>query len=183
MKISKFDYTLETVIIASGVVIAIFPEIIYKIFSILGILVVLFNVAKFVLGKLKKAPEYPIPSLVFGILLGIFVAIIPNMIEFSLPVILGGFALLNGIERLIRAYQINSQGGNFKSTAIIGGIFSIIGIIMLINPFGTSAFIRRILGICLIAFGVMRIVSDVNLKKQKSDIIPDIIDGDFTSNP
>ena len=51
----------------------------------------------------------------------------------------------------------------------------------IINPFKTSALLFRILGIVLAGIGVMRIVSNIRIKKQNEDIIPDIIEGTFRS--
>ena len=49
----------------------------------------------------------------------------------------------------------------------------------MINPFSTSKFLFRILGIVLAGQGVLRIASDMRRRKQNEDIIPDIIEGVF----
>jgi len=177
MNIKKFRYSFETILIILGIIIVVNPGIINTIFNIFGVVIVLYNVLKFVMGRLGKAPEYPVIRLIIGILLGIFVATIPHMVGFGIPLVLGCFVLYNGIERLIQAYQIKQHGGKAATSLVIGSLFALVGIVVIINPFGTSKFLFRILGIVLAVQGVLRIASDVKIRKQNEDIIPDIIEG------
>lgn len=181
MNIKKFNYTFETIMIILGIIIIINPAVIDTIFNIFGIIIVGYNVFKFVMGRLGKAPEYPMLRFICGLLLGIGVSAIPHMVKFGIPLVLGCFALYNGIERLIFSYQIKQRGGNSGNPLIMGIIFSLLGIIVIINPFKTSALLFRILGIVLAGIGIMRIVSNIRIKKQNEDIIPDIIEGTFRS--
>ena len=172
MNVKKFNYTFEAIMIILGIIIIVNPAVIDTIFNIFGIIIVGYNVFKFVMGRLGKAPEYPMLRFICGLLLGI---------KFGIPLVLGCFVLYNGIERLIFSYQIKQHGGNSGNPLIMGIIFSLLGIIVIINPFKTSALLFRILGIVLAGIGVMRIVSNIRVKKQNEDIIPDIIEGTFRS--
>lgn len=179
MNIKKFRYSFEAVIIILGIIIIFNPAIIDMIFNIFGVVIIAYNVIKFVMGKLGKAPEYPIPKFIVGLLIGISVSAIPHMVKFGIPLVLGCFVLYNGLERLVLSYQIKQHGGNSGTSLIMGIAFALLGIIVIINPFKTSAFLFRLLGIVLAGMGVMRIVSDMRIRKQNEDIIPDIIEGVF----
>lgn len=182
MNIKNFRYTFEAILIILGIIIIVNPGIINTIFNIFGVIIVLYNVFYFVMGKLGKAPEYPMIRFILGILLGVFVAAIPHFVRFGIPLVLGCFVLYNGIERLVQAYQIKQHGGKPAVSMIIGAVLAIVGIVVIINPFKTSAFLFRLLGIVLAGLGVVRIASDIKIKKQNQDIIPDIIEGIFTSH-
>lgn len=179
MNIKNFRYSFEAIIIILGIIIIFNPAIIDMIFNIFGVVIVAYNVFKFVMGKLGKAPEYPVLKFIVGLLLGIAVSAIPHMVKFGIPLVLGCFVLYNGIERLIQSYQIKQHSGKYGTSLIIGVVFALVGIIVIINPFRTSAFLFRILGIVLAGIGVMRIVSDMRIRKQNEDIIPDVIEGIF----
>lgn len=179
MNIKNFRYSFETIIIILGIIIIFNPAIIDTIFNIFGVIIVAYNVIKFVMGKLGKAPEYPIMKFIFGLLLGISVSAIPHMVKFGIPLVLGCFVLYNGLERLILSYQIKQHSGKYGTSLIMGIVFSLLGILVIINPFKTSSFLFRILGIVLAGMGVMKIVSDMRIRKQNEDIIPDVIEGVF----
>lgn len=179
MNIRNFRYSFEIILIILGIIIIVNPAIINTIFNIFGAVIVLYNVLKFVMGKLGKAPEYPVSRFIIGIFIGIGVAAIPHFIGFGIPLVLGAFVLYNGIERLIQAYKIKQHSGKYGTSLIIGAVFALIGIIVMINPFSTSKFLFRILGIVLASQGVLRIASDMRIRKQNEDIIPDIIEGVF----
>ncbi len=179
MNIKKIRYGFEIILIILGIIIIVNPAIINTIFNIFGAVIVIYSVMKFVMGKLGKAPEYPLPKFIVGILLGIAVSAVPHFIGFGIPLVLGCFVLYNGIERLIQAYQIKQHSGKYNTSLIIGALFALVGIVVIINPFSTSKFLFRLLGIVLAGQGVLRIVSDLKIRKQNEDIIPDIIEGVF----
>lgn len=181
VNIKNFRYGFEAILIILGVIIIIKPSFIDLVFNIFGIVTVLYNVFKFVMGKMGKAPEYPMPKFIIGIILGIAIASIPHMVKFGIPLVLGCFVLYNGIEKLVQSYQIKQCGGNSRTPLVMGAVFSIIGILVIINPFKTSAFLMRLLGIILAGQGVLRITSDMRIRKQNEDIIPEVIEGTFTN--
>ena len=135
MNIKKFRYSFEAVILILGIIIIFNPAIIDMIFNIFGVVIVAYNVIKFVMGKLGKAPEYPIPKFIVGLLIGISVSAIPHMVKFGIPLVLGCFVLYNGLERLVLSYQIKQHGGNSGTSLIMGIAFALLGIIVIINPF------------------------------------------------
>ncbi|MDE5946889.1 MAG: DUF308 domain-containing protein [Oscillospiraceae bacterium] len=177
MNIKNFRYSFEALIIILGVIILINPMVINTVFNVLGLSIILYNVIKFLLGKSGRAFEYPMPNFISGILLGALVMIIPHMVGFGIPLVLGCFVLYNGIERLVQAWQIKQQGGKYLTPVVIGAVFTIVGVVVIINPFRTSAFLFRLLGLVLAGSGVLKIASDVKTRKQNEDIIPDIIEG------
>lgn len=177
MNIKNFRYSFEALIIILGIIILINPLVINTVFNILGLSIILYNVTKFLFGKSGKTIEYPMPNFICGILLGAVVMIIPHMVGFGIPLVLGCFVLYNGIERLVQAWQIKQYNGKFVTPAVIGAVFTIVGVIVIINPFRTSAFLFRLLGLVLAGSGALKIASDIKTRKQNEDIIPDIIEG------
>lgn len=112
-----------------------------------------------------------------GIIVGTLTIIQPAAMASALVMIIGAWALLNGIFQTITAIRIRKLvTGEFW--LILSGIISIVfGILLLLNPFAGVFAMGFVLGIFAIVYGITLVGLSLNLRKLK-----DSVSGDIPSN-
>ena len=85
------------------------------------------------------------------ILLGLFILIRPAIMLTLLPLCLGAALLISGVIRLQRAFDLHRAGFNaWKTVLIMGSLVALLGLLMLINPFGAAKVLMVMLGISMV---------------------------------
>lgn len=103
---------------------------------------------------------------VVTIILGILIITNPHAIASILPIILGVAIIISSANKLQYAFNLKTNGNDmWKTTMVIAVISTVCGVVLLFNPFAGAVLIMRIVGIFIIAYAILDIISTVIIKK------------------
>ncbi len=123
--------------------------------------------------KDKKVGTPKIFDLISGILLlsvAFMLLLHPKFLMSVLPFVMGISIVIYGVSSFF-----SGEGGLFSK--IFSVIVAIYGISLVLNPFKGATAITSMVGFGLLAFGIVKIVSEIVLNKKKPQL-PEDIDGD-----
>ncbi|MEE1504239.1 MAG: DUF308 domain-containing protein [Acutalibacteraceae bacterium] len=123
--------------------------------------------------KDKKESTPNIIDIISGIVLlsvAFMLLLHPKFLMSVLPFIIGISVVVYGISSFF-----TGRGGLFSK--IFAGITAIYGVSLVLNPFKGATSITSMVGFGLFIFGIVKIVSEIVLKKRKPQL-PEDIDGD-----
>lgn len=104
------------------------------------------------------------------IILGVIIITNPHAIASVLPIVLGIAIIINSASKLQYAFILkNDQNDLWKTTLIIAIISTICGVVLLFNPFAGAVLIMRIVGIFILVYSVLDIISTMIIKKNVDD--------------
>lgn len=185
----KSSYITSSILILLGLVLVVKSEETLKVISYLvgGGLITLGIVAfiKFFKNSEKNIPDnfdiiYGIVTIVFGI----FIIINPKLVASIIPFVLGAWILFKSAFKVAYGFELKGKNNPiWKTTLITSGISALVGIIILFNPFKTASIVFMLIGIALIAYGIMDIISTYQLKKNVADFnskVEPIVEADRT---
>lgn len=170
----RSSYITSSILIVLGLVLVVKSEETITVISYLvgGALITLGIVAfiKFFKNNEKNIPDnfdviYGIITIVFGI----FIIVNPKLVASIIPFVLGAWILFKSAFKVAFGFELKANNSPiWKQTLITSGISALVGIIILFNPFKTLSFVFILIGIALIVYGIMDIVSTYQLKKNVS---------------
>ena len=100
------------------------------------------------------------------VILGIVIITNPKAIASILPIVLGIALVINSASKLQYAFILkNDNNDMWKTTMIIAIVSAICGVVLLFNPFAGAVLIMKIVGIFIVVYSVLDIVSTVIIKK------------------
>lgn len=100
------------------------------------------------------------------VILGIVIITNPKAIASILPIVLGIAIVINSASKLQYAFILkNDNNDMWKTTMIIAIVSAICGVLLLFNPFAGAVLIMKIVGIFIVVYSVLDIVSTVIIKK------------------
>ena len=100
------------------------------------------------------------------VILGIVIITNPKAIASILPIVLGIAIVINSASKLQYAFILkNDNNDMWKTTMIIAIVSAICGVVLLFNPFAGAVLIMKIVGIFIVVYSVLDIVSTVIIKK------------------
>lgn len=103
---------------------------------------------------------------VVTIILGLLIVKNPKLIASVLPVIIGVAIIINSATKLQYAFELKKENNQqWKTTMIISIISVICGVILLFNPFKGAVIITQTIGIFMIVYSILDIVSTTIIKK------------------
>lgn len=185
----KSSYITSSILILLGLVLVVKSEETLKVISYLvgGVLITLGIVAfiKFFKNSEKNVPDnfdiiYGIVTIVFGI----FVIFNDKLVASIIPFVLGAWILFKSAFKVAYGFELKGKNNPiWKTTLITSGISALVGIIILFNPFKTASIVFMLIGIALIAYGIMDIISTYQLKKNVADFnskVEPIVEADRT---
>ncbi|GAA4828625.1 HdeD family acid-resistance protein [Actinomycetospora corticicola] len=139
-------------------------------------LAVVFSVQLFVLGVFRIVAAFAVPDAstgtkVLAIVVGILSVIVgviclrsPLQTIVVLTLVLGAFWLANGIVEIVTG--ISGRGEKGRGWAIVAGLIGVIGgIIVLSAPVTSAVSLAWVLGILLVAHGIVAIISGFTREK------------------
>ena len=134
-----------------------------------GILIAIGVIAiiKFIqnVGKEQKN-ELDIVYGVVCIILGIIVIKNPEAIASIIPIILGISIILSSATKLQYAIELRANKNKlWKTTLILALISTLCGIILLFNPFKAASYFTKVVGIFIIIYAVLDIISSYTVKR------------------
>lgn len=104
------------------------------------------------------------------VILGVIIITNPHAIASVLPIVLGIAIIINSASKLQYAFILRNDGNDlWKTTMVIAIISTICGVVLLFNPFAGAVLIMRIVGIFILAYSLLDIVSTVIIKKNVND--------------
>lgn len=133
-----------------------------------GILIAIGFLALLRFIKNTKDEEKNDLDIVYGlvtIILGIIVISNPAAIASIIPFVIGFIIIINSANKL--QYSIELKKNNnalWKSTMVLSLITTICGVILVLNPFKGAEFITKIVGVLIIAYSVLDIISTITIK-------------------
>ncbi|MFV0253380.1 MAG: HdeD family acid-resistance protein [Beutenbergiaceae bacterium] len=107
----------------------------------------------------KRSSIFLMVSGAIAVLFGLLAAVWPGRTALILVVIWAIYALVDGILSLVSAFR-DGAGGGMRVLLIVAGVLGVLaGIIALVNPVGSAIVLAWVLGIWLIARGVLFIIA------------------------
>lgn len=140
-----------------------------------GILVAIGALA--LIRYIKKATDKESTSeldIIYGIVTIIFgVIIIQNYQALAsiIPIVLGVTIIVSSVGKLNYAFQLKADDNQlWKTTMIISIISTICGVVLLFNPFSAAIGIMKIIGIFIIVYAILDLVSTIAIKSSVTKI-------------
>lgn len=105
---------------------------------------------------------YGIITIVFGIL----ILSNPKMVATIIPFVIGGWIVIKSSFKIAYAIELKNRGSLYWKSALITSIINaLVGILIVFNPFKTSVIVFKIIGIAILVYAVLDIVSTIQIKR------------------
>ncbi|MBQ6477140.1 MAG: DUF308 domain-containing protein [Bacilli bacterium] len=105
------------------------------------------------------------------IILGVLIIMHPKAIGSIIPFVLGIIIIINSSTKLNYALQLKKQDHNlWKSTLLVSLLTTICGLVLIFNPFQAASLITRIVGIIILIYAILDIVSSLTIRKNINKI-------------
>lgn len=170
--LSKVNYISSGILIVLGLLLTIrSDDTIVAISYITGGAVIVLGVLaliKFIRNMGKSFDNsfeliYGIITVVFGIL----IISNPKMVATVIPFIIGGWILIKSSFKIAYSIELKNKGSlNWKKTLITSIISALVGVFMIFNPFKASAIVVKIIGIALLVYAILDIITTIQIKKE-----------------
>lgn len=163
---SKEELTRTLIMGLVGLILVLMPEALNKILGILvGVVLLvmgLINIYNYIQSKVGFTS-----SLVSGILytlLGIIILISPGSVVRSIAIGIGIVLAITGLSKVKMSFTLKSINTNWIGTLIIGIIITILGMILIFNPFSGDA-ITKFAGAFLVVVAIFDLIDNYILQK------------------
>ena len=109
-------------------------------------------------------------DIVYGIgtiILGIIVICNPKAIASIIPFVLGILIVINSTAKIDYSFKLRKNKNNlWVSTLIVALVALICGVLLIFNPFAGAEFITKVIGIILVVYAILDIVSTIRISKE-----------------
>lgn len=103
---------------------------------------------------------------IVSIILGIVVIRNPKAIASIIPAILGISIIISSATKLQYAFELKSGGNHlWKITMFISIISTLCGVVLLFNPFKAIAYFTKVVGIFIVIYALLDMVSTYTIKR------------------
>ncbi len=118
-------------------------------------------------GKNELDLIYGIICIVFGVV----VILHPHAIASFIPIVVGIVIILNSATKLQYSMELKRNNNSlWKTTMILSLIATICGIIIIFNPFSGAVLITRVIGIIIVIYSILDIISSLTIKNTINEI-------------
>jgi len=166
---SHFWYSnLSTIIsLAVGIVFTVKPDILATICQVVGALACIIGVALFAVYFIKKQENgvHAFYGLLFFIG-GILLYLAPTVLSFMIPVLFGLWVLMSSGTGMYRNFLFRASHQHWLIGFIMCTIGAILGVYIITRPVAALNATIRTIGITMIIFSVLRLISAFLAKKQ-----------------
>lgn len=179
---SRSSLISSIVLIVLGVLLIFQSEatIISISYIIGGVLILLGVLAllRFVKNSNKDAKsELDIIYGIVTIILGVLIINNPQAIASIIPFVLGISIIINSATKLQYAFELKANENNlWKATMFLSLISALCGIVLIFNPFKGAVVFTKIVGLFIILYSILDIISTLTINKNVS-IIHSAIEG------
>lgn len=105
------------------------------------------------------------------IVLGIVVIKNPQAIASIIPFVIGVVIIINSATKLQYSMELKENQNNlWKSTMILALITTVCGIVLIFNPFSGAVLITRIVGILILIYSILDIISTLSIRSTVKQI-------------
>lgn len=116
-------------------------------------------------------------DIVYGIgtvILGIIVISNPKAIASIIPFVLGVLIVINSTAKIDYSFKLKKQKNNlWVSTLVVSLIALVCGILLIFNPFAGAEFITKVIGIILVVYAILDIISTIRISKVLKETFKD----------
>ena len=106
--------------------------------------------------------------------IGIFICVKSELVVSVLPVVLGIGVVLSGILKLQHAFDLKRMGfDTWVRIGLTAAVNIFIGLIVILNPFSTVAWLMRLVGIGFLFSGVTDLITTIYVSKKASEYYVD----------
>ena len=113
-------------------------------------------------------------DLIYGIIcivFGVVVILHPHAIASFIPIVVGIVIILNSATKLQYSMELKRNNNSlWKTTMILSLIATICGIIIIFNPFSGAVLITRVIGIIIVIYSILDIISSLTIKNTINEI-------------
>ena len=146
------------ILILIGLFMLLWPEASLKILCIIvGVVLIVSGIIRLVNYFQNKALNPDQKDMITGIVLmvvGVLLIVISRFFVLVFLILAGIVLVIGCIMMFVRAWQMREEKGkDFVLSIVIGALILILGIVMIINPVGTAAFVIQLCGVALMIVG------------------------------
>lgn len=113
-------------------------------------------------------------DIVYGVvcaILGVIVIGNPQAIASIIPFVVGLIIVISSAAKLQYSLELKTNNNNlWKSTMIISIITMIFGVLLLFNPFKGVVFITKVIGILILSYSILDMISTMTIKNTVKQI-------------
>lgn len=115
---------------------------------------------------------------IFGAIIGFVLLINPTLLTSILPFCIGVWMIISGAMKVQTALALkDANDKTWTKVMIFAIVVLVLGLLLIINPFGSAVIVTKIIGICLVIYSIADIVGTSMLKKEVKDTVK-IIEGE-----
>lgn len=158
-----------------GIALLIWPGLFLRFAcNIIGALLIAFGVVTLI-GELRM-PDRSMLTMGFGVVItavGIVIIANPEMVSSIIPVVFGLILLFDGVSNIRQALGLRRfEVGNWAFLLLLGIVTLVLGVVILLHPYGTAELAFRVIGAALIynALSDLIIAVQMNRAAKKSGI-------------
>lgn len=169
-KFFRSSIVTSSILIVLGILLVFQSEFtIMAIAYITGAILIALGVIAFIRFIKSTNTQRSELDIIYGlvtIILGILVIKSHEAIASIIPFVIGVGIIISGSTKLLCSYELkNNENPQWKITMITSIVSVICGSILLFNPFKGAVVITQIVGIFIILYGILDIISTVTIKK------------------
>ena len=181
----KFAYiALSVALLAVGVCLIIWPSEFAKFFCyIIGALALIFGIISLVIFFIRDLGS---PSLGYGLMIGMFSSIFglilllkPDNGAVFFSMLVGVFVIVDSIIKFQASFELKNVGAkHWWVNLIVSLVSTVLGVLLVINPFGDGTLLLIFMGVSLIADALENIFTVIfvwhtgrRLKKEESIVV------------
>lgn len=152
-----------------GLIIFVKPDATIKsIAIIMGIILIIMGsgpIVDLIRSEEKKLSFAIAPSIILYVI-AFVLFFSPELLVSIIPILIGISLIMSSAYKLQNIYNIKKMGNVFNMwTLIITLIILVLGLLLIINPFGGALAITKVIGICLMVYSVLDIIDSYLLKR------------------
>lgn len=161
-----------------GLILLLMPELTLKaIANAVGIILIVIGVIfiiSYICRKQLAAGNYDLVKGIVTIGVGLFICMRSELVISILPVLLGIGVVVSGILKLQHGFDLKRmEVGAWTKVMVMAAINILIGLIVVLNPFSTVAFLMQLIGAGLIFSGLTDVITTVYVSKKASEYYVD----------
>lgn len=170
--ISKSSVLTSLLLLVLGILLVFESELTIKTISyVIGAVLVAAGAFAFVryINNNNKGFDTSELDILYGIVtvvLGVLVISNPHAIASIIPIVLGVAIIISSAIKIQCAFDLKKNNNDmWKTTMIIAVIGTICGVVLLFNPFEGAVMLMRIVGIFILVYAILDLVSTYIIKK------------------
>lgn len=171
-KLLKSSIWSSIALVVLGLLLIFYSEItILSISYVIGGILIAIGVIALIkyISNINKDIKNEI-DIVYGIgtiILGIIVISNPKAIASIIPFVLGVLIVINSTAKIDYSFRLRKNKNSlWVSTLVVALIALICGVLLIFNPFAGAEFITKIIGIILVVYAVLDIISTIRISKE-----------------